>query len=87
MKIEPTCLIMLQPFIQSGYGDFNFIQGVGVQSQVNLCNPETTLWMGDLKPEWDAEFIKEAFQQFSHPTRNVKMVTDRFGSKVRMLYY
>lgn len=74
---------MLQPINQNGLvGDYNYSQTVTVQTPVNLCNPETTLWMGDLKLDWDADFIKKAFQQLSYLPCNVKMVTDRFGSKV-----
>lgn len=74
---------MLKPINQNGFGgDYSYTQPITVQTSVNLCNPETTLWMGDLKPDWDADFIKKAFQKFSHLPCNVKMVTDRFGSKV-----
>lgn len=38
--------------------------------------------MGDLKAEWDANFIKDSFKQMSCEIRNVKMMLDRFGSKV-----
>lgn len=48
----------------------------------DLCPPETTLWMGDLDAEWNADFVREAFKAFDVEVKNVKMVTDRTG-KVR----
>lgn len=50
-------------------------------NQPNLFSADTTLWMGDLKADWDAKFIRDAFQQMSYEVRNVKMMADRFGSK------
>lgn len=45
--------------------------------------------LGDLNPEWDAEFIKNAFSHFEHEIVNVKMVTDRSGTRVSFtkIYY
>ncbi|RCN52927.1 hypothetical protein ANCCAN_00922 [Ancylostoma caninum] len=36
-----------------------------------------TLWMGDLLPQWDAQFISNAFKELGHAPSTVKMVTDR----------
>ncbi|PIO59234.1 hypothetical protein TELCIR_19309 [Teladorsagia circumcincta] len=36
-----------------------------------------TLWMGDLQPQWDAQFILSAFKELGHVPSTVKMVTDR----------
>ncbi|KAK6023067.1 hypothetical protein OSTOST_11212 [Ostertagia ostertagi] len=36
-----------------------------------------TLWMGDLQPQWDAQFILAAFKELGHVPSTVKMVTDR----------
>ncbi|KHJ91381.1 hypothetical protein OESDEN_08757 [Oesophagostomum dentatum] len=36
-----------------------------------------TLWMGDLLPQWDAQFISNAFKELGHTPSTVKMVTDR----------
>uniref|UniRef100_A0A183BZG2 RRM domain-containing protein n=1 Tax=Globodera pallida TaxID=36090 RepID=A0A183BZG2_GLOPA len=43
------------------------------QQQQVLCPPESTLWMGDLKQEWDANFIREAFGENAGDVTNVKM--------------
>ena len=42
--------------------------------------------MGDLNPEWDQEFIKEAFGDFASDIRHVKLVTDKHGQKVMQKY-
>ncbi|KAL3077301.1 hypothetical protein niasHS_013290 [Heterodera schachtii] len=44
-----------------------------MQQQQTLCPPESTLWMGDLKPEWDANFVREAFGENAGDVTNVKM--------------
>lgn len=36
-----------------------------------------TLWMGDLQPQWDAQFIEAAFKELGHTPSTVKMVTDK----------
>ncbi|KAJ1366755.1 hypothetical protein KIN20_027511 [Parelaphostrongylus tenuis] len=36
-----------------------------------------TLWMGDLLPQWDAQFISAAFKELGHTPSTVKMVTDK----------
>nr|CDJ81506.1 RNA recognition motif domain containing protein [Haemonchus contortus] len=36
-----------------------------------------TLWMGDLQPQWDAQFILTAFKELGHVPSTVKMVTDK----------
>lgn len=57
------------------------------QGNNNLCNPDITLWMGDLKPDWDTDFIKESFRHFSNDIQNVKMVADRAGRVGYLLFY
>lgn len=59
--------------------DSNNLYQIDQSNNPALCNPDVTLWMGDLKTDWDANFIKEAFRHFSHEIQNVKTVTDRSG--------
>ncbi|KAI6179292.1 hypothetical protein M3Y98_00594700 [Aphelenchoides besseyi] len=42
-----------------------------------LCPPDTTLWMGNISPDWTPEFIITAFKHFGRDVRNVKRVTDK----------
>lgn len=56
-----------------------FIPNAALQQQQILCPPESTLWMGDLKPEWDAHFIREAFGENAGDVTNVKMVSTGWG--------
>ncbi|KAI1718641.1 RNA recognition motif domain-containing protein [Ditylenchus destructor] len=80
---------MMQPGMMGLTGDMDYGGGggtptqmqMGEQNPITLCNPETTLWMGDLKMDWDVDFIKSAFQNFGHDAQNVKMVTDRSGTR------
>ncbi|KAK6756682.1 hypothetical protein RB195_014859 [Necator americanus] len=53
------------------------------QADYSRVHPHTTLdshrtlWMGDLLPQWDAQFISNAFKELGHTPSTVKMVTDR----------
>ena len=50
--------------------------------KAHLCPPDSTIWMGDLSPDWDANYIREAFGQYNKDITNVKMVTTDHGLKV-----
>uniref|UniRef100_A0A1I8BRB8 RRM domain-containing protein n=1 Tax=Meloidogyne hapla TaxID=6305 RepID=A0A1I8BRB8_MELHA len=43
--------------------------------------PDCTIWMGDLSPDWDAGYIREAFAQYGKDISNVKMVTTDQGAR------
>lgn len=51
------------------------------QQQQNLCPPDSTIWMGDLNTDWDANYIREAFGPYSKDITNVKLVTSDHGTK------
>ncbi|VDK33383.1 unnamed protein product [Anisakis simplex] len=43
---------------------------------------DRTLWMGDLSSDWDAAYITEAFAKMGEEVTNVKIVLDKYTSKV-----
>ncbi|WKY12487.1 hypothetical protein Q1695_003794 [Nippostrongylus brasiliensis] len=45
--------------------------------QHSTLDSHRTLWMGDLQPQWDAQFISAAFKELGHTPSTVKMVTDK----------
>lgn len=51
------------------------------QNMHTLCPPESTLWMGDMNPDWNLEFICEAFGKFGINVKNVKFVTEKNSGK------
>lgn len=55
--------------------DYGNAQNAALALQQQVCPPESTLWMGDLKPEWDTNFIREAFGENAGDVTNVKMVS------------
>ncbi|CAI4224087.1 unnamed protein product [Auanema sp. JU1783] len=46
-------------------------------SNTNPLDSHRTLWMGDLKKSWDADFVIDAFKRIGHTPISVKMVTDK----------
>lgn len=54
--------------------------GVISDASISLCPPESTLWMGDLNPVWDAKYIRQAFGTHDPNVTNVKMVTTEHGA-------
>jgi len=42
---------------------------------------DRTLWMGDLDPSWDSNFIGEAFARMGEELQNVKVVLDKYSGK------
>jgi RNA recognition motif-containing protein len=52
------------------------------QQQFGHAPPDCTIWMGDLCPDWDAAYIREAFGQYGKDIANVKMVTTDQGARV-----
>uniref|UniRef100_A0A915MHG7 PH domain-containing protein n=1 Tax=Meloidogyne javanica TaxID=6303 RepID=A0A915MHG7_MELJA len=51
------------------------------QQQHHFPAQDCTIWMGDLSPDWDASYIREAFGQYGKDIVNVKMVTTDQGVK------
>ncbi|CAK5086529.1 unnamed protein product [Meloidogyne enterolobii] len=51
------------------------------QQQHHFPAPDCTIWMGDLSPDWDASYIREAFGQYGKDIVNVKMVTTDQGAR------
>ncbi|CAK5086528.1 unnamed protein product [Meloidogyne enterolobii] len=52
------------------------------QQQHHFPAPDCTIWMGDLNPDWDASYIREAFGQYGKDIVNVKMVTTDQGARL-----
>ncbi|CAK5107616.1 unnamed protein product [Meloidogyne enterolobii] len=51
------------------------------QQQHHFPAQACTIWMGDLSPDWDASYIREAFGQYGKDIVNVKMVTTDQGAR------
>ncbi|KAI6175227.1 hypothetical protein M3Y99_01981300 [Aphelenchoides fujianensis] len=44
-----------------------------------LCDPHTTLWMGDINPAWTSEYITNLYREFGFNIRRVKLVFEKGG--------
>ncbi|KAE9413148.1 hypothetical protein Angca_006261 [Angiostrongylus cantonensis] len=77
-KKDSCPLHVLLNMIVGGGGDYD--EDVADYPRSNLYTTldcHRTLWMGDLQPQWDAQFISTAFKELGHSPSTVKMVTDK----------
>ncbi|KJH45584.1 hypothetical protein DICVIV_08354 [Dictyocaulus viviparus] len=58
-------------------GDVDHIVDYPRSQMHTTLDSHRTLWMGDLLPQWDAQFISTAFKELGHTPSTVKMVTDK----------
>ena len=67
----------------SGYNMYNGPSATNMQMQHGDMQSmgKNTLWMGDLDPWMDENFVKQIWQQFGEHV-NVKMIRDKFSGYV-----